>query len=377
MRTHFFVTGGTGMMGSDLLPRLLRAYPESLLTLLLRGKSPSDAGERARRIALTVGGECGIPDAVSRVRGVLGDVTQERLGVSPGEIERLTGTVTHIIHGAATIRFDHPLDEARAINCGGTRRVLELGLHCARRGSLERFIYIGTSSVSGRRSGTIYEHELEMGQEFFNTYEHSKCESERLVREAADRLPTVVFRPSIVIGDSRTGRTSSFNVIYIPLKLLERGLMRLVPGTPDTTLDLVPVDWVNDAMVYIMGKSDAVGRVFHLTAGPARSARLGELVRSAAEYFDRAVPLSRPRAVEFLSAESYTRRLAELPTRHQALLAQVNALFPYITVDRLFDSTNADGMLEGSGIRFPLFSEYAPNIYAYCVNTRWGKAGRV
>ena len=197
MHAHFFITGGTGLVGKNLLPRLLLSFPGSTAMLLVRGEDDEDARNRVRSIAVELQTEYGIHDAPGRIQGVLGDVGLDHCGLARDTIEHLVRTTTHIIHGAATIRFDHPIDEARAINCGGTRRMLAIAHMCVEGGTLERFVYIGTSSVSGQRGGRIYEHELETGQRFFNTYEQSKMESERIVRDQFDRLPCTIFRPSI------------------------------------------------------------------------------------------------------------------------------------------------------------------------------------
>lgn len=373
MHKHFFITGGTGLVGKNLIPRLLNTFPGSTVTLLVRGEDEEEAAERTKAIAREIAVEFNIPDAPQRIDGVLGDVGLDHCGLTPAQLERIVAETTHIIHGAATIRFDHPIDEARAINCGGTRRMLAIAHMCAERGRLERFVYIGSSSVSGQRSGHIYEHELEMGQKFFNTYEQSKNESERLVRNNFDRIPCTVFRPSIIIGDSRTGKTSSFNVIYIPLRLVYKGMLTYVPGTPETLLDLVPIDWVDDAMVYIMAREESVGKVFHITAGPKRAARLDEVVIAAVKYFDEHAPLKHPRTMEFITKEEYEQRRAAMRGREEALMSQLDTLLPYVTVNRLFDSTNTDALLEGSGIVFPLFRDYSDRIFEYCLKTNWGK----
>ena len=212
-----------------------------------------------------------------------------------------------------------------------------------------------------------------MGQTFFNTYEQSKCESERIVRDHFDRLPAVIFRPSIIIGDSRTGKTSSFNVIYIPLRLMQKGMLTYVPGTPDTRMDLVPIDWVDDAMVAIMARPESVGKVFHITAGPGRAARLEDVVLSATRYFDAHTPLKHPRTMEFISRDDFERRRAMMRGREEAFMAQLDTLLPYVSVDRLFNSSNADALLARSGLAFPRFTDYAEKIFEYCVKTNWGK----
>lgn len=370
MSAHFFITGGTGLVGRNLIPRILSAIPDSTITLLVRGVTGADVRARVQSLARELEEEHTIPNLARRIDAVPGDVGLAQCGLRDADLARLLGTTTHIIHGAATIRFDHPIEEARAINVEGTRRMLNIALRCKR---LERFAYIGSSSVSGQRSGAILEDELEMGQRFFNTYEQSKCESERLVRDHFDRLPCTVFRPSIIIGDSRTGKTTTFYVIYIPLRLLQKGLLTFVPGTPETTLDLVPIDWVDDVMVNLMGKAGAVGKVFHITAGPNRAARLGQVVESAKLYFDTHTPLKHPRTVEFITREQFEQRRSLMRGREEALMAQLDTLLPYVTVDRLFDSRNTDVLLNGSGIEFPRFETYAERIYEYCVKSRWGR----
>jgi len=366
------MTGGTGMVGAQLVPRLLAAFPGSTVTLLVRASSDEAANARLEEMRAQLPGA--IPDARSRVRGVRGDVLEEECGLTREALGSVIDGATYIIHGAATIRFDHPIEEARRVNCGGTRRMLSIAERSATRGRLKRFVYIGTSSVSGQREGRITEDELEAGQKFFNTYEQSKCESERIVRESFSRIPAVVFRPSIIIGDSRTGATSTFNVIYIPLRLVERGLLSFVPGTPAVRLDLVPVDWVNDVMVHVMAQEGANGKVCHVTAGPDRAAPLGEVVLGATAYFDRHSPLGKPRTMEFVSRKEFERRRSLSRGREEALLAQLDTLLPYVSIDRLFDSRNTDALLEGSGISFPRFSTYAETIFDYCLKTRWGKA---
>lgn len=373
MSKQIFITGGTGLIGSFLVPRLLRAFPGARIVLLVRAASATDVEERIRTLEAFCRSEAPDIDAPGRIAGIRGDVTLAGLGISPDARERLVAETTYIIHGAATIRFDQPLEEARATNVGGTERMLALAERAAAAGVLKRFLYIGTSSVSGHRGGMIYERELETGQRFFNTYEESKCESERLVRNFMNRVPVTVVRPSIVIGDSRTGRTTTFNVIYLPLRLFHRGLLNVIPGSPDTLMDLVPVDWVGDVITRLLGDGRAAGAVCHLTAGPARAVPLGTLIGIAGAFFDRAAPLPGPRRVSYTTMAEFREQFARGGAGTTALLAQLESLLPYVTVNRLFDSTTTDELLEGSGIVFPRFDDYAERILGYCVETNWGK----
>jgi thioester reductase-like protein len=371
MDEHFLITGGTGFLGMHLLSRILLAYPRSSATLLVRAPSQEAASGRLEALLRSMTALYGTPVAPGRVRALAGDVRLDDLGLRGDALQELSGTVTHIIHGAAAIRFDHPLEEARVVNCEGTRRILAIASRCGSR--LERFVHIGTSSVSGRREGLILEEELECGQQFFNTYEQTKCEAERLVRGSAGRLPVVIVRPSIVIGDSRTGATTLFNAIYVPLRLMHRGLLRFMPGSPDTLLDLVPVDWVSDATLAIMAGGENLGKAFHLTAGPARAAKLGAVVEEALEHFEAHAPLASPRTLEIVSPGEFLRRCEGLAGVERKMVGQLQALFPYLTLDRLFSTANTERVLGAAGIRFPQFQEYAGRILAFALRAEWGK----
>jgi thioester reductase-like protein len=373
MATHFFITGGTGLFGNNLIPRILDGYPDSTITLLVRGKSDEHVQNRVASICQQLERDYSISEVSNRIVGVKGDVSQETFGLTEAQITDLVSKTTHVIHGAAILRFDLTLQQARGINLVGTRQALDIAQKCADRGHLQRFVYIGTSSVSGRRTDLVYEEELEKGQDFFNTYEQSKFESERLVRNVAGWMPITIFRPSIVIGESKTGKTTLFNVIYIPLRLLHKGMIGYVPASPETLLDLVPIDWVAEAMTAIMRQEMSVGWTYHIAAGPDRAAKLGDVAAHAVRYFDEHSPLKKPRQAECVSREEFRRRVAKLAGTESLVMTQMERLFDYITLDRLFDTTNSDKALEGSGIQFPLYETYADNILSYCIASNWGK----
>ena len=148
------------------------------------------------------------------------------------------------------------------MNVGGTRRMLEFARSCAR---LERFSYVSTAYVAGEPGRVFREDELEVGQSFRNPYERSKFEAELALRSEGADLPLQILRPSIVVGDSTTGRTSSFNVLYGPLKAFARGGIRGDPARRDAPVDIVPVDYVADR-VHELATNGPNG-TFHLVAG--------------------------------------------------------------------------------------------------------------
>ena len=191
-----------------------------------------------------------------------------------------------MIHSAATVRFDHSLDEARRINVEGTRRILDFAAGARQ---LRSFAYVGTAYVAGERSDLVREDELAVGQSYRNTYEQTKAEAEALVRSRLDSLPGVILRPSIIVGDSRTGVTSSFKMMYWPLKIYARA--PLAHGA-----------WLSRRGAgHCAGRfcrqrrsrgcssiEAALGSTVHLCAGPRGSATIEQVAAARQRIFQRA-----------------------------------------------------------------------------------------
>ena len=235
------LTGATGFLGMEVLARL--AETGEPVEAIVRGRDQAEADLRLAA-ALDL---AGIPP--SRVRAVPGELTARGLGLSRRDEQRLRGDITAVVHCAASVSWSLPIEQARAINVIGTRRVLELAEGCER---IERFVHVSTAYVAGRHRGSFSEADLMRGQEFRNTYEQAKAEAESLVHGFADRLPVAVVRPSIVVGESTTGWTPAFNVIYWPLRAFARGLLKELPALPRSHVDIVPVDYVADVIVHAL-----------------------------------------------------------------------------------------------------------------------------
>ena len=199
--------------------------------------------------------------------------------------DRIAAETTRIIHSAATVYFAERLEESRRINVTGTIHMLALAEEAQRAGALRSFVHVSTAYVSGLRTGLVREDELDLQQKFRNTYEQTKCEAEALVRRRQADLPIVIARPSVVVGDSQTGITTSFKTVYWPLKVYASRRWRTVPGYPDTVIDLVPVDFVASGIVHLAFDDRAPGQCVHLSAGPEGSMTVGEVTKLAAEMF--------------------------------------------------------------------------------------------
>jgi thioester reductase-like protein len=363
---QILITGSTGFLGVQLVRELLIRQPNARLALLIRdrpaqGNHPAQSSQQRADLFIP-------PADRPRVEVHSGDVSLPNCGLAPEAWQRLAASTTRVIHSAATVRFDHTLEEARQINVEGTRRILDLA---AAAPNLRSLTYVGTAYVAGARTGLILESELAVGQSYRNTYEQTKSEAEALVRSYLQSLPGLILRPSIIVGDSQTGVTSSFKMMYWPLKIYARRLWRTVPGFPDAVLDIVSVDYVAAAVAHLTFDPAALGSTLHLCAGPSASATIQQIARHAAGYFH----VREPRYVDPKLFFAAIRPLLSLALwgRKRRLLRDGRAYRDYFTMRMQFDTTNAQRLLAAAGLQPPPVLAYLDRLFAYCVASEWGR----
>jgi thioester reductase-like protein len=354
------LTGATGFVGMELVARYLERSDRDLITLV---RAADDASAQARMNAVLddLFGERA-ERYRGRVRAVAGDVKTAGLGLTAALRDELAERTSMIVHSAASVSFTLSLLEARAINTEGTRRMLELAQLADQRGGLRSYGQVSTAFVSGDHAGQFAEADLNVGQQFHNSYEQSKFESELLV--AATDLPTRVMRPSIVVGERVSGWTAAFNVVYWPLRAFSRGLFDVIPADPSAPVDVVPIDYVADAVYALCGDSGSDGQTYHLTAGPHASTML-ELCTMASRYFDRPPP----RVVTF-------EEFAKLPPPSVAVqqaFAAGAAYFPYFAMEGSFGDAATRGRLEPAGISCSPLPDYIDRLLDFATRSRWGK----
>ena len=362
-----FLTGATGFLGKELLAGYLERTDRHVYALV-RGNG--DGGPQARMRGV-IEDLCGDPDAYDgRWSAVAGDIEAPGLGIEPGRRRELAAAVGEVVHGAASVSFTMPLEESRQINVAGTRRVLEFGSECRDAGGLRRFAYVSTAYVAGDHPGRFGEDDLDVGQSFRNPYERSKFEAEGLVRDFAASLPVQIFRPSIIVGERSSGWTASFNVLYPPLRALEAGAYVALPARASTPVDVVPVDFVADAIL-ALADQPAEGRdVYHLVAGD-RASSVGRLAERAGRYFRRRPPrLVPPRLYR---AVLHPMLIAISRGRRRRVLRRTETLFPYFSMRVRFDDRHARSRLEPAGIRAPRLESYFDRLLDFATSARWGK----
>ncbi|HWL08877.1 MAG TPA: SDR family oxidoreductase [Planctomicrobium sp.] len=272
--SHILLTGATGLLGRYLMRDLLsRDVPLAVLVRPSRRNDPHVRIEAAMRVWEKL-----LQRSLPRPKVLCGDINSPDLGLTGPELRWAAENCGSILHNAASLSFVSTgrHSEPWRSNVGGTQNVLEF---CEQAG-IENFNHVSTAYVAGKRTGRVYETELDVGQEFANPYEASKVEAEQMVRGSKFLKTVTVFRPAIIVGDSQSGLTFTYHNFYAMLQLsstLSQSMAemdftgKLPGGTFQINVDgnerknLVPVDWVSEAMSRILTTPSLHGQTYHLT----------------------------------------------------------------------------------------------------------------
>ncbi|HEY1285395.1 MAG TPA: SDR family oxidoreductase [Solirubrobacterales bacterium] len=356
---NHFVTGATGFIGRNLVERLLQR--EGTVFALVR------AGSRGRLEELrTAWGADG-----ARIVPIAGDLSQPGLGVSEEDLLTLRGNVDHFFHLAAIYDMTAGDEAQEVANVEGTRHAVEL----ARSIEAGCFHHVSSIAAAGLYRGEWREDMFEEAERLdTHPYFRTKHESERVVREECTR-PWRVYRPGIVVGDSRTGEIDKVDGPYYFFKLLQRA-RRVLPswlpalGVEGGEINIVPVDFVAAAIDHIAHQPGLDGQAFHLTDPEPRTA--GEVLNVFARVADA------PQAALRLDSDitdpvtSMVRSGLRLfpPAKRvgSAALGELGipaGILNYVSYPTSFDSSNARAALEGSGIEVPPLESYAARVWDY------------
>ena len=349
-----FFTGFPGFLGAELLPRVLRRALErdepAEAVCLVQPKFADLARAKADELAAAD------PGLEGRIHLVEGDITDPGLGLaSPDELRR---DVVEIFHLAAIYDLAVRREPAQRVNVDGTRNVLRFAAECP---DLRRFQYVSTCYVSGRYAGPFAESDLVKGQTFNNFYEETKFLAEVKVQEWMEKgLPATVYRPSIVVGDSRTGATGKYDGPYYAIRwILKQPGVAFLPmfGEPTRTrVNVVPSDFVLAAIDHLSGREESLGQVYQLAdPDPPTVDEMVETIARVAEKKVIRVPTLKGVAKASLEYVPFLEKLTGIPA--PVLDYWVHPTY-YLT-----DNTRRD--LAGTGIEAPPFASYADRLVEF------------
>ena len=344
-RETLFITGFPGFIANRLLERLARR--ECDFILLVQPSLRSRAVEEIERLAQL--------ERKTDFKIVEGDISEPGLALSAADLELVQQQTTRVFHLAAVYDLAVPEDIAMRVNAGGTRNVVALARTLPR---LRQFHHVSTCYVAGKREGMILETELRHDAGYRNFYEESKNLAEQEVDLAKDDLPVTIHRPAVVCGDSRSGETGKYDGVYYLIHYLLRwpSVLSLINiGNHEVSLNLVPVDFVVDAMAALAFEERAIGKTLQL-ADPA-PLTTNQLFNAIAKSIDghRSKITAPAKWVSFFLMLPPSPRITGLP--HHAV--------PYFFVKQLYDSTQAQQLLAPHGIHCPPFESYVDRIIEF------------
>jgi NAD(P)-dependent dehydrogenase (short-subunit alcohol dehydrogenase family) len=356
---HYFVTGATGFIGRRLVRKLL-ARKGTTVSFLVRPGSEGKVPQLREYWGVNA----------ARAVPVVGDLTQKKLGVSPEDVKRLKGEVDHLFHLAAVYDLSADAESQVEVNVAGTRHAVEF----AKAIDARHFHHVSSIAAAGLYEGVFREDMFAEAENIEHPYFLTKHESEKIVREEC-KAPWTVYRPAMVVGDSRTGEMDKIDGPYYFFKLIQRMRQLLPPWMPAVALEggrinLVPVDYVVDALDHISHQGAISQRCFHLVDP------VGYRVGDVLDIFSRAAHA--PRMNVFVNAallgfipRSVTKGLLAIaPIRRvrNAVMKDLGLpedILQFVNYPTRFDSREAQAMLKGTGIACPNLKDYAWRLWDY------------
>ncbi len=347
MGDTIFGTGFPGLIAGRLVKRMAREGKRFILLVqsALSSRASAEIAEIAR--------ETGV--AADRFSIIEGDITQPDLGMSYTAAARVRSETHTLFHLAAIYDLAVERELAQRVNVQGTERVNHFANSIR---SLKRYHYVSTCYVAGRRRGVISEEELRHDAGFRNHYEESKYMAELSVDELKSKLPVTIHRPAVVVGDSNTGETAKYDGIYYLIHYLRKwpgGLSLLNIGNSEVRLNLVPIDFVIEAMVALAKDERAVGATVQIAdPAPLTTEQLFDEIAETIAGRKSAITLPRNLVYPVLMAPGAP-KITGLP--HSAV--------PYFFLEQTYDTTQLQQLLAPHGIRCPAFPEYVESLVGF------------
>ena len=357
------LTGANGFIATQIVRKLLADGGVIILALVRANNTQAAEAKLAREW-------WDYPELINalgtRIKVIQGDVCQPNLGLSKSRYRDIAKRTTHIIHTAADWRL-LPLDELRKTNVQGTANVIAFAKEANKHHQIERLSHISTAYVAGAANGIIQEDQLTDQYGFLTDYEHSKYEGEQLVRAVIDDLPVSIFRPSMVVGDSKTGAIKTFNTFYFPLRLYLRGKMRFMPVSSSLAINVVPVGYVAKVIAQLTFEPKAVGQTFHVVAPYESLPRLGELMDFVQKWAKIELSCKLPSPIYLPMSTSMMKIVLKLQcafTRDRRVSDALISLAPYFSENRQFNRDNLDSFLGSYDFKW---KEIMPKLLNYAI----------
>lgn len=353
---NIFITGITGFLGSYLA----KAYLDHGFTVygLARPSKNKKATDRVFDILKIIYADEWDPDVIaSRLKVVEGDIIYPGLRMNENVKKELIDSIDIMVHSAALAEFNCPYTQIRKINVEGTQFMIDFAAKCKNKGRLKKFNYISTAYIAGKNTPTLDETMYERLQVFNNTYERTKFEAEGLVRTALYKgLNCSIFRPSMIVGSSKDGKSTNFNLFFQPLRLFYKQIFPFFPADMESRLNLINVDTVAQCIVAL--SQDMVCDVYHIVS--PNDVIFKEFINQASVFFH--FPLPEFEALKGFDIGRFT------PAQRRV----VKPFLPYFNFHTAFDARSTYKKLARHGIQIKNFgSEDLLKIFQYYLDCKF------
>lgn len=374
MKTYF-VTGATGAIGSALVPILLEDADTSV-RLLLRANSDDELAQRLEALFAFWRIDANDRGKRERVRAFRGDTTVAHFGLDDSTYADLCAECTHIVHSAGNVRMNLPIERARLSSIGSAKQIIALANACTQ---LQKVEFVSTVGVAGRTDGAVPETWIRTPRQFHNTYEQAKAEAEDVIRAELERgLPLTVHRPSMVVGDTISGRIIHFQVFYHLCEFLSgRRTLGLSPDFGSAKLDIVPADYVARLIAWSSTTPASIGRILHSCSGPGLALPLKPLRDSVRRIF-RAGGRRLPPIVT-LSPSVFRSLLGGvgvfMPADARRAIKTLPIFLDYLATDQSFANHQTQALLASAGLGVPEPDSYLDKVLNYYLENGGRRGG--
>jgi thioester reductase-like protein len=358
-----FLTGSTGYIGAYVAANLLHDHGASL-NLLVRARDPHEAEDRLwRSLQLHFDFRTFYEYLQTRIRIFRGDLTDDGFGLSQDDYDRLVHTTDSVIHCAASLNRKSE-KSCLNVNLRGTLEVIKLGLQVNHYHGLRRFSHVSTVAVAGKRQDELVteENAVDWSRSDYDPYARTKKFCEHMIRQLLPDAPKTIFRPSIVLGDSRRAETTQFDMVRAFVFLA--GLPAL-PLRPKDRIDIVNVDFVADAIASLHVKEQTQYDTYHLSSG-RDSQTFRQITASLAAAQQKRGPIYLPFAQAPFTTSVNLLSNRKSPLGHVASLMKV--FMPYLTFNTVFDNTRVTSEL---GRKPVPFSQYGYPLLKFSRETNF------
>jgi thioester reductase-like protein len=347
-----FVTGGTGYLGSYLVAGLLTGHSDSL-NLLVRANSEQEARDRLwQSLQLHLAFPEFLEYLNSRITIFRGELTTERFGLSDDQYHSLVDTTQSLIHCAASLNRKSER-QCMNVNLRGGLEVIQLARRAQNRNGVLRYSHVSTVAVAGKRQNEVVTEDaaIDWARSDYDPYARTKKFGEHMVHQLLPDIPRTIFRPAIVMGDSRRSETSQFDMVQA-FDVLAR--FPVLPLRPDDKIDIVPANYVAKAIVAIHQKPEPAHGIYHLSSGEG-----SQSYREITSALASAGGWRRPTFVPALG-RPFSATVDRLAKRHGGVgrgASLLKVFWPYLDWNTVFD--NARVVSELGGEAPAKFSTYA------------------